>query len=174
MVRSGHGRDLGHGASSTTRHPEERLTTAPTAVTAPTDAAGAAHRMPTLVILVAIAVVVAALGSLTGARVALGADPAGAGPPLPSSTRIVSNAPPPTPPPGPTVLGATVTFYGRGYGHGVGMSQYGARGRALAGAGRGGDPRPLLPRHDARDGRPDEHHPGPRAARLEGDRDPRR
>jgi stage II sporulation protein D len=27
----------------------------------------------------------------------------------------------------------TVTFYGRGYGHGVGMSQYGARGRALAG-----------------------------------------
>jgi stage II sporulation protein D len=25
------------------------------------------------------------------------------------------------------------TFYGRGYGHGVGMSQYGARGRALAG-----------------------------------------
>ena len=27
----------------------------------------------------------------------------------------------------------TITFYGRGYGHGVGMSQYGARGRALAG-----------------------------------------
>lgn len=27
----------------------------------------------------------------------------------------------------------SVTFYGRGYGHGVGMSQYGARGRALAG-----------------------------------------
>ena len=25
------------------------------------------------------------------------------------------------------------TFFGRGYGHGVGMSQYGARGRALAG-----------------------------------------
>ena len=34
---------------------------------------------------------------------------------------------------GPTVLGDSVTFYGRGYGHGVGMSQYGARGRALAG-----------------------------------------
>jgi stage II sporulation protein D len=33
-----------------------------------------------------------------------------------------------TPPP----LG-DLTFYGRGYGHGVGMSQYGARGRALAG-----------------------------------------
>ena len=30
-------------------------------------------------------------------------------------------------------LGSTVTFFGRGYGHGVGMSQYGARGRALAG-----------------------------------------
>ena len=34
---------------------------------------------------------------------------------------------------GPTSLGDTVTFHGRGYGHGVGMSQYGARGRALAG-----------------------------------------
>lgn len=34
---------------------------------------------------------------------------------------------------GPTTLGKTVTFHGRGYGHGVGMSQYGARGRALAG-----------------------------------------
>ncbi|MEO8228843.1 MAG: SpoIID/LytB domain-containing protein [Chloroflexota bacterium] len=32
----------------------------------------------------------------------------------------------PSPPP-------TVVFYGHGYGHGVGMSQYGARGRALAG-----------------------------------------
>lgn len=34
---------------------------------------------------------------------------------------------------GVTRLGATVTFFGRGYGHGVGMSQYGARGRALDG-----------------------------------------
>ena len=43
-------------------------------------------------------------------------------------------ATPPTPAAaGPTVLGETVTFYGRGYGHGIGMSQYGARGRALAG-----------------------------------------
>ena len=33
----------------------------------------------------------------------------------------------------PIVLDPTVTFFGRGYGHGVGMSQYGARGRALAG-----------------------------------------
>ncbi|HET7030014.1 MAG TPA: SpoIID/LytB domain-containing protein [Candidatus Limnocylindrales bacterium] len=37
-----------------------------------------------------------------------------------------------TPPPPPPPLG-DLTFYGRGYGHGVGMSQYGARGRALAG-----------------------------------------
>jgi stage II sporulation protein D len=35
--------------------------------------------------------------------------------------------------PAATTLGESVTFYGRGYGHGVGMSQYGARGRALAG-----------------------------------------
>jgi len=34
---------------------------------------------------------------------------------------------------GVTALGAAVTFFGRGYGHGVGLSQYGARGRALAG-----------------------------------------
>lgn len=33
----------------------------------------------------------------------------------------------------PTSVPATVTFHGRGYGHGVGLSQYGARGRALAG-----------------------------------------
>lgn len=49
-----------------------------------------------------------------------------------------------TPPSGPaaatgqaTPLGDSVTFYGRGYGHGVGMSQYGARGRALAGEDAG-------------------------------------
>ncbi|HEX4898486.1 MAG TPA: SpoIID/LytB domain-containing protein, partial [Candidatus Limnocylindrales bacterium] len=34
---------------------------------------------------------------------------------------------------GLTTLGASVTLYGRGNGHGVGLSQYGARGRALAG-----------------------------------------
>jgi stage II sporulation protein D len=43
-------------------------------------------------------------------------------------------ADPAVPPAGPTPIGETVTFYGRGYGHGVGMSQYGARGRALEGA----------------------------------------
>ena len=46
----------------------------------------------------------------------------------------VRAADPPAPPVGPTPIGETVTFYGRGYGHGVGMSQYGARGRALEGA----------------------------------------
>jgi stage II sporulation protein D len=35
--------------------------------------------------------------------------------------------------PGPLNPSPDLTFYGRGYGHGVGMSQYGARGRALAG-----------------------------------------
>ncbi len=35
-------------------------------------------------------------------------------------------------------LGSTVVFHGRGYGHGVGLSQYGARGRALAGQAAAG------------------------------------
>ena len=35
--------------------------------------------------------------------------------------------------PGMSPIGSSTTFYGRGYGHGVGLSQYGARGRALAG-----------------------------------------
>ena len=39
---------------------------------------------------------------------------------------VPRHRPDPTPP-------ASIVFYGRGYGHGVGMSQYGARGRALAG-----------------------------------------
>ena len=34
---------------------------------------------------------------------------------------------------GVTTLGVSTMFFGRGYGHGVGLSQYGARGRALAG-----------------------------------------
>ena len=32
-----------------------------------------------------------------------------------------------------TSIGASITFFGRGYGHGVGMNQYGARGRAIDG-----------------------------------------
>ncbi len=53
--------------------------------------------------------------------------------PTPSPTPTPTPTPSPTPS-GPTTLGASVTFHGRGYGHGVGLSQYGARGRALAGA----------------------------------------
>jgi stage II sporulation protein D len=52
-------------------------------------------------------------------------------PPTPSPA--ATPTPIPTPTPGLTVLGASVTFFGRGYGHGVGLSQYGARGRAVAG-----------------------------------------
>jgi stage II sporulation protein D len=76
------------------------------------------------------AVLVVVVGSLMASpRSALGADPT----PPPSGTPTPTVSPTPTPTPGPIVLGTTVTFYGRGYGHGVGMSQYGARGRALAG-----------------------------------------
>jgi SpoIID/LytB domain protein len=79
---------------------------------------------PRVILAMLIAILVALLGSVGGApSAALGADPTAS--PTPSPT--------PTPTPGVTVLGATTTFFGRGYGHGVGMSQYGARGRALAG-----------------------------------------
>lgn len=66
----------------------------------------------------------------------LAADPTPTPTPAPtrSLTRVVTLIPTPTPSPtGPTVLGSSVTFHGRGYGHGVGLSQYGARGRAMAG-----------------------------------------
>ena len=53
----------------------------------------------------------------------------------PIPTALAASAPPPAA--GGTqriqIVPTTVTFYGRGYGHGVGLSQYGARGRALAG-----------------------------------------
>lgn len=90
-----------------------------------------------------IAAVVAAIATLVvvvtvGTGMAPG--PVFAESPGASPSAEPSTAPTPTPlstPPaiasGPTVLGDNVTFYGRGYGHGVGMSQYGARGRALAG-----------------------------------------
>ncbi len=45
------------------------------------------------------------------------------GPPLTAAPPVV----------GVVALGPATTFFGRGYGHGVGLSQYGARGRALAG-----------------------------------------
>ncbi len=55
--------------------------------------------------------------------------------PTPSPSPTVAPTPAPTPPwpTAITTLGSTVRFYGRGNGHGVGLSQYGARGRALAG-----------------------------------------
>ena len=56
---------------------------------------------------------------------------------VPATTAPTSPSVPGTTPAAPTTgatsLGATVTFFGRGWGHGVGLSQYGARGRALAG-----------------------------------------
>ncbi len=64
--------------------------------------------------------------------------------PAPAAAAPAAATPVPAPPPatappasigGLTGLGETVTFYGRGWGHGVGLSQYGARGRALAGQG---------------------------------------
>jgi SpoIID/LytB domain len=48
----------------------------------------------------------------------------------PATTPAPSTSPAPAAAP---TLAASTTFYGRGYGHGVGLSQYGARGRALAG-----------------------------------------
>jgi len=52
--------------------------------------------------------------------------------PTTAPTAAPTPIPPPTPT-GPITLGASVTFYGRGYGHGVGLSQYGAQGRASDG-----------------------------------------
>ena len=90
----------------------------------------------TVLIAFMAAILVALLGSFGGSASAVrAADP------TPSATPA-SESPSPTSSPDPSpvrtapdsiVLGATVTFYGRGYGHGVGMSQYGARGRAIAG-----------------------------------------
>jgi stage II sporulation protein D len=63
--------------------------------------------------------------------------------PSPTPTASPSPTPSPTPTPSPqptpswrttvTAVGTSIRFYGRGNGHGVGMSQWGARGRALAG-----------------------------------------
>jgi SpoIID/LytB domain protein len=57
--------------------------------------------------------------------------------PSPTPTPVPTATPTPWPTPAwptaVTTLGSSVRFYGLGYGHGVGMSQYGARGRALAG-----------------------------------------
>jgi len=56
-----------------------------------------------------------------------------------AATGVLAPAPAAAMPPASTVglttLGESVAFFGRGWGHGVGLSQYGARGRALAGQG---------------------------------------
>ena len=80
----------------------------------------------------------------------------------------------PAPAPARPSSGRRVTFYGRGYGHGVGMSQYGARGRALAGQDAADDPRPLLPGHDARRRSDDRRDPRARPPPLEGHARPSR
>jgi stage II sporulation protein D len=73
--------------------------------------------------------IVVTLSALTAPSAALAEspspDPLATPTPLPSPAPVVAT--------GPLTLADTVTFHGRGYGHGVGMSQYGARGRALAG-----------------------------------------
>jgi stage II sporulation protein D len=61
-------------------------------------------------------VVLSLLAALVGSMVGPAAAMAGAG-------SVLTQVDPSTP----------ITFFGRGWGHGVGMSQYGARGRALAG-----------------------------------------
>jgi SpoIID/LytB domain protein len=97
-------------------------------------------RAPRLPFALLIAALLVAVGGLAGSpRAALGADPSptptdtAIPTPTPTPTPTTTPTPTPTPISGPTVLGDTVRFFGRGYGHGVGMSQYGARGRALAG-----------------------------------------
>ncbi len=72
---------------------------------------------------------VAALYAATGV---LAAAPAVV-PPGATPTPPPASAPAAPPTAGLTTLGPEVTFFGRGAGHGVGLSQYGARGRALAG-----------------------------------------
>ena len=110
-------------------------------------------------LLVAIVVTAARPSPVAGAGLrsteATPAPTATPSPPVGARRRVAIQTIPPVPTPAPTatprptaspaptsglpVLGSggpvsgSITFYGRGYGHGVGMSQYGARGRALAG-----------------------------------------
>jgi stage II sporulation protein D len=75
-----------------------------------------------------LAVAILGFGLLPGAGLA--ADRWPTPPPAPPGF-----VPPPRPtiPPKPPAPPTSYTFFGRGWGHGVGLSQYGARGRALAG-----------------------------------------
>lgn len=75
--------------------------------------------------------VAAAVGASAVPTAVLAETPSASPAAEPSPTPTV--VPSPAAPVEPTILGETITFYGRGAGHGVGMSQYGARGRALAG-----------------------------------------
>ena len=74
---------------------------------------------------------------LAAAALAAGAAAAHAQAPQPPPPTTTTPATTPTAPE-PTAAPASFTFTGRGWGHGVGLSQYGTRGRALAGwdAGR--------------------------------------
>ncbi len=94
-----------------------------------------------------VAALVAPVAPLASGSPALAADPSPSPTPSPSPSPTPTPTPSPTPSPSPsptpspapswptttTILTDTVQFFGRGYGHGVGLSQYGARGRALAG-----------------------------------------
>jgi len=82
------------------------------------------------------ALLVATLAFLLAVAPASGADgaPAAESPSASASASPGASASPtPTPPATTGGLPASFAITGRGYGHGVGMSQYGARGRALAG-----------------------------------------
>ena len=80
--------------------------------------------------LAAIALLACLVAVLLAAGPVAASDPSADPSASPSPTATASPDPTPTPTPEPP---QTVTFYGRGYGHGLGLSQYGARGRALAG-----------------------------------------
>ncbi len=86
-----------------------------------------------------LATLIATLVVGTTPLTAFGEDPPLSSPSPSPVAPLAPVAPSPIPPPGPVFatgpipLTDTVTFYGRGSGHGVGLSQWGARGRALAG-----------------------------------------
>ena len=84
--------------------PPRSLSTRPSSDVSPPAATARARRpVPAILVAVVVAIALSALG-----------------PPLRIATIAAGGLP-------------DLTFHGRGYGHGVGMSQYGARGRALAG-----------------------------------------